>query len=55
MNLDELLNNPHSKKRLELIAKSAEMTKHLSVEEMLLRGFALIAFSKANLFTIKEE
>ena len=54
MELDELLKNPHARKRLELIKKSARATKNFTNEELLLKGIQLLAFSKSTLFKLDE-
>lgn len=54
MNLDELLNNSYSRKRLELIKKSALATKDFTCEELLIKGIKLINFSRSDQFKLDE-
>jgi hypothetical protein len=50
------LNEKHFLKRLELIKKSALITKDLTPEEMLTKGFELILFARnAEFHDLREE
>ena len=54
MDLETLLKNPHSRKRLELIKRSALATKDFTNEELLIKGIQLINFSRRNYFRFDE-
>jgi hypothetical protein len=49
------INEKHFLKRLELIRKSALITKHLTPEEMLTKGLELIMFAKMAKFRVLNE
>jgi hypothetical protein len=49
------VNEKHFLKRLELIKKSALMTKDLTPEEMLTKGLELILFAKNAKFSVLSE
>jgi len=54
MNLDILLTNKYSRKRLKLLKKSAYKTREMTAEEMLTKGLHLIAFAHSNHFKMKD-
>ena len=54
MDLEVLLRDPHARKRLDLIKKTAIATKDMTNEQLLPKGIQLIIFSKSDLFKIDD-